>query len=135
MKMKNFVYGLIFSLICISCDSHKETNNNRGADQDSIAIALSDSGNADLWAYLYSHRFVSEEGNVMTFIKDRAYINDNRIADALTVVENENVTASIEGYSIPDYKRIRLAVIRDEVNRCVVDMTIMEHFIFYLEGE
>jgi hypothetical protein len=66
---------------------------------------------------------------------DKAYVTDVKVADAITVSENEEVSASLMGVGVPSRKIIKLAVIREELNRMVIDLSDPENAVFYVEKE
>lgn len=130
-------YKFLFPIVCLtllnSCNNPIKPSNSDST-ENTEAVQVKDSANADLWAYLYSHEFVSDTFS-LTFYGDKAYINDERMVDALVVSENEESVATLVGVSPRNGRTIRLAVIRDEKNRTVVDMTDKENAVFYFEKE
>ena len=104
------------------------------ADSLSEAEEVKDTANAELWAYLYSHEFVSGD-NTLTFFKDRAYVNDKRVFDALVVSDNDDSAYAMTGLYISNGRQVRLAVIRDENTRAVIDVTNPDQFVYYVEKE
>ncbi len=131
--MKRSVPFLIFSLILLGLLIWMMCNNSEGK-ENKEAIAVTDSLNADLWAYLYTHSFVNDT-LVLTFYKDRAEINGVRVADALTVSDNEEQASALIGVSPCNGKVVNLAVIREENNHCVIDMTDKDNVVIFTEKE
>lgn len=133
--MKRSVPFLIFFLILLGlliwmmCYNGDNKENKEGE-----AIAVADSLNADLWAYLYTHSFTNDT-LVLTFYKDRAEINGVRVADALTVSDNEEQASALIGVSPRNGKAVNLAVIREENNHCVIDMTDKDNVVIFVEKE
>lgn len=134
--MKRFIFlgSILFSLLgMLSCDFGKKEN--VSSSEDSVAVKIDDERNAELWAYLYSHEFVAYDTLSLRFMGDKAYINDVRVADALTVSENEEISAALIGVGVPSRKIVKLAVIREDLNRMVIDLSDPENVIFYVEKE
>lgn len=134
MKRLIFLGSILFSLLgMLSCDFGKKEN--VSSSEDSVAVKIDDERNAELWAYLYSHEFVAYDTLSLKFMGDKAYINDVRVADALTVSENEEISASLIGVGVPSRKIVKLAVIREDLNRMVIDLSDPENVVFYVEKE
>lgn len=134
MKRLIFLGSILFSLLgMLSCDLGKKEN--VSSSEDSVAVKIDDERNAELWAYLYSHEFVAYDTLSLRFMGDKAYINDVRVADALTVSENEEISAALIGVGVPSRKIVKLAVIREDLNRMVIDLSDPENVIFYVEKE
>lgn len=134
MKRLIFIGSILFSLLgMFSCDFGKKGNVT--SSEDSVAVKIDDERNAELWAYLYSHEFVAYDTLSLRFMGDKAYVNDVKVADAITVSENEEVSASLKGVGVPSRKIIKLAVIREELNRMVIDLSDPENAVFYVEKE
>lgn len=134
MKRLIFLGSILFSLLgMLSCDFGKKEN--VSSSEDSVAVKIDDERNAELWAYLYSHEFVAYDTLSLRFMGDKAYINDVRVADALTVSENEEISAALIGVGVPSRKIVKLAVIREDLNRMVIDLSDPENVIFYVEKE
>lgn len=134
MKRLIFLGSILFSLLgMLSCDFGKKEN--VSSSEDSVAVKIDDERNAELWAYLYSHEFVAYDTLSLKFMGDKAYINDVRVADALTVSENEEISAALIGVGVPSRKIVKLAVIREDLNRMVIDLSDPENVIFYVEKE
>lgn len=134
MKRLIFLGSILFSLLgMLSCDFGKKEN--VSSSEDSVAVKIDDERNAELWAYLYSHEFVAYDTLSLKFMGDKAYINDVRVADALTVSENEEISAALIGVGVPSRKIVRLAVIREDLNRMVIDLSDPENVVFYVEKE
>lgn len=134
--MKRFIFlgSILFSLLgMLSCDFGKKEN--VSSSEDSVAVKIDDERNAELWAYLYSHEFVAYDTLSLRFMGDKAYINDVRVADALTVSENEEISASLIGVGVPSRKIVKLAVIREDLNRMVIDLSDPDNVVFYVEKE
>lgn len=123
---------VLFSLLgMFSCNFGKKESGS----ENSAAVKIEDERNAELWAYLYSHRFVAFDTLTLEFSEDKAYLNGNRVADALVVSENENVSASLMGVSPLNRKIVKLAVIREDLNRMVIDLSDSENVVIYVEKE
>lgn len=134
MKRLIFLGSILFSLLgMLSCDFGKKEN--VSSSEDSVAVKIDDERNAELWAYLYSHEFVAYDTLSLKFMGDKAYINDVRVADALTVSENEEISAALIGVGVPSRKIVKLAVIREDLNRMVIDLSDPENVVFYVEKE
>lgn len=134
MKRLIFIGSILFSLLgMLSCDFGKKEN--VSSSEDSVAVKIDDERNAELWAYLYSHEFVAYDTMSLRFMGDKAYINDVRVADALTVSENEEISASLIGVGVPSRKIVKLAVIREDLNRMVIDLSDPDNVVFYVEKE
>lgn len=134
MKRLIFLGSILFSLLgMLSCDFGKKEN--VSSSEDSVAVKIDDERNAELWAYLYSHEFVAYDTLSLRFMGDKAYINDVRVADALTVSENEEISAALIGVGVPSRKIVKLAVIREDLNRMVIDLSDPENVVFYVEKE
>ena len=134
MKRLIFLGSILFSLLgMLSCDFGKKEN--VSSSEDSVAVKIDDERNAELWAYLYSHEFVAYDTMSLRFMGDKAYINDVRVADALTVSENEEISAALIGVGVPSRKIVKLAVIREDLNRMVIDLSDPENVVFYVEKE
>ncbi len=132
--MKRSVPFLIFFLILLGLLIWMMCYNGDEKEDKKEAIAVSDSLNADLWAYLYTHSFVNDT-LVLTFYKDWAEINGVRVADALTVSDNEEQASSLIGVSPRNGKSVNLAVVREEKYHCVIDMTDKENVVIFTEKE
>ena len=134
MKRLIFLGSILFSLLgMLSCDFGKKEN--VSSSEDSVAVKIDDERNAELWAYLYSHEFVAYDTLSLRFMGDKAYINDVRVADALTVSENEEISAALIGVGVPSRKIVKLAVIREDLNRMVIDLSDPDNVVFYVEKE
>lgn len=134
MKRLIFLGSILFSLLgMLSCDFGKKEN--VSSSEDSVAVKIDDERNAELWAYLYSHEFVAYDTLNLRFMGDKAYVNDVKVADAITVSENEEVSASLMGVGVPSRKIVKLAVIREDLNRMVIDLSDPENVVFYVEKE
>jgi hypothetical protein len=133
MRHKIHFLSLIVVLVLGACQFNKNTNPQQPG-EDTIAIVIDDERNADLWAYLYTHEFVSDS-LTLNFSGDKGYVNDVRIVDALSVSDNDDQAAALVGVNPHDGKVIKLAVIRDGINNAVVDLTDQNHVVFYLEKE
>lgn len=134
MKRLIFLGSILFSLLgMLSCDFGKKEN--VSSSEDSVAVKIDDERNAELWAYLYSHEFVAYDTLSLKFMGDKAYINDVKVADALTVSENEEISAALIGVGVPSRKIVKLAVIREDLNRMVIDLSDPENVVFYVEKE
>lgn len=134
MKRLIFLGSILFSLLgMLSCDFGKKEN--VSSSEDSVAVKIDDERNAELWAYLYSHEFVAYDTLSLKFMGDKAYINDVRVADALTVSENEEISAALIGVGVPSRKIVKLAVIREDLNRMVIDLSDPDNVVFYVEKE
>ncbi len=133
--MKRIVLYLSALFLMVSCNSNTETN--RATGNDTLAVSVDDTANADLWAYLYSHEFIAADSLTLSFSNDCAYLNGSRVADALSVADNEGVAASLVGVSVIGGKPVRLMVVRDEKTHAVVDASSEkgEEFVFYVEKE
>ncbi|MBO4529647.1 MAG: hypothetical protein J5767_03320 [Paludibacteraceae bacterium] len=129
---RKFLLPIFFLALLASC--HNPTPSAPGNDSDSLATQVKDSLNAELWAYLYTHEFVSDS-MTLTFYGDKGYVNDDRIVDALVVSENEEQVASLVGVSPINGKTVRLAVVRDGDNHSVVDVTDPSRTVFFVEKE
>ncbi len=134
MKRLIFLGSILFSLLgMLSCDFGKKEN--VSSLEDSVAVKIDDERNAELWAYLYSHEFVAYDTMSLRFMGDKAYINDVKVADALTVSENEEISAALIGVGVPSRKIVKLAVIREDLNRMVIDLSDPDNVVFYVEKE
>lgn len=147
--MKKIVALSLVALLFASCDTKNgggsEPNNGvevsggdtvkmEEGDSLSVAVPVADAAHAELWSYLYSHEFVSDN-NTLTFYKDNGYLNEKRILDGLQVCDNDGSASSIIGLVLPSGRQARLAVILDENMHAVVDMTDANNYVYYLEKE
>ena len=149
MFMKRIFSLSLIVLLLASCDaktgkSSEESSEVNSSASDTVkaedgdtltaAIPVSDAAHADLWSYLYSHEFVSEN-NTLTFYKDNGYVNEKRVLDGLQVCDNDGTASAIVGLVLPSGRQVRLAVILDENMHAVVDMTDPNNLVYYLEKD